>query len=262
MVKAIFFSSLCCVLLICAGCSTLYNPATERNEFILINSATEVALGKSAIQELGKKHRLTSDQALQRRVERIGSRLAKVSDRQDIQYVFAVLEDKELNAMALPGGYIYVYQGLMEALNDDELAYVVGHEIGHVAARHIAKKLQANMAYQVLLGVAFAGMGDSTKARSQEIATGANLAYSILLELPFSRKDEYEADALGVRYSVRAGFDPYASLNALAKLKQGQGAGSKLLVYFRTHPYVDDRIQALNKIIPDVVAKNAKAYAQ
>lgn len=245
------------LILTLSGCSTLYNPATGRNEFIMINSQTEVGLGRSVIDDFTKEHPLVRDQKMQERVLSVGRKVAFVSDRKDIEYNFYVIEDKELNASTFPGGFIFMNKGLMDVLNDDELAYVLSHEVGHVAARHIAKKIQSNMAYQLLLGLAFAGAGDRTGGSVQTIAQGVDTVYN-LIALSYSRKDEYEADRLGVKYAYLAGFNPYGSINALEKIKQGEGLNWKVLGYFRTHPYVEDRIKALKIIIPETIEKNRK----
>lgn len=237
-----------CWLVFLSGCSTLYNPASGKKEFILINSAIEEAIGKNVISEITKDHPVSKDRYLTERVKRIGERLAHASDRQDINYKFSVLEDKELNAMALPGGYIYINSGLAKALNDDELAYVLGHEVGHVALRHIAKKIQSNMAYQLVLGIAFASLGDDPGKSAQDIASGVDTVYN-LISLGYSRKDEYEADRLGVKYAARSGFKPDAAISALEKIKKEEGPNWKVLGYFRSHPYADERIAAIKKII-------------
>ncbi len=233
------------ILLLClAGCATLYNPATGRNEFILIDSKTEVAIGRNVIDDLIRRHPLSDDENLQRRIQRIGRHIASVSDRQDIEYEFKVLADKELNALTLPGGFIYINKGLVDRLTDDEIAYVLAHEVGHTAARHIAKKLQANMAYQLLLSVAFASVGSQAGESAADVARGIDTVYN-LIGLSYSRKDEFEADRLGAKYVFKAGFNPYACLSALEKIKKSEGANWKVLRYFRTHPYVDERIEAL-----------------
>ncbi|MBI4707036.1 MAG: M48 family metalloprotease [Candidatus Omnitrophica bacterium] len=237
-----------------SGCSTLYNPATGRNEFIMINSQTEVQLGRSVVNDFIKEHPLVRDQKMQERALAIGRKVAFVSERKDIEYNFYVIEDKELNASTFPGGFIFMNKGLMDVLNDDELAYVLAHEVGHVAARHIAKKIQSNMAYQLLLGVAFAGTGSGSGENAQTIAQGVDTVYN-LISLSYSRKDEYEADRLGVKYAYLAGFNPYGAINALEKIKQGEGPSWKILGYFRTHPYVEDRQKALKTIIPEVAKK-------
>jgi predicted Zn-dependent protease len=249
MVKIFKCLFLTAVLLILSGCTTLYNPATGRNEMIFLNSASEVSIGQGVIPDFLKQHPLSTNSELRRRVEAVGGRLAAVSDRQDIAYHYDLLADKELNALALPGGYVYVYEGLAKILNDDELAYVIGHETGHVAARHIAKQMQANMTYQVLLGIAFAAVGDKAGGSSDTLAQGMNTIYN-MVALGYSRQDEYQADRLGARYAFRAGYNPWASLSALEKIKKEEGPNWKVLGYFRSHPYVEDRIKALQTAIP------------
>ncbi|MFA5089838.1 MAG: M48 family metallopeptidase [Candidatus Omnitrophota bacterium] len=230
------------------GCATLYNPATERKELIFIDSKTEAAIGKTMISQINQGRPPLKDKGEQERIERLGRRLAQVSDRQDIGYHFFALEDKELNAMALPGGFIYVNSGLIAILNDDELAYVLGHETGHTAARHIAKKIQAGIGYQLLLSIAFASISDNTEPVARDVAQGVDMVYG-LIEKGYSRQDEYEADRLGVKYAFKAGFQPQAALTALEKIKKGEGPNWKILGYFRTHPYVEERIAALKAYI-------------
>lgn len=236
----------------------MYNSATGRNEFIFINSETETAIGRSVQQDLLKKKDLSKDINLNERVKKIGRRLVSVSERKDIEYGFYVLEDDQLNAMALPGGFIYVNKGLAQILNDDELAYVIGHEVGHVTGRHIAKKLQVNMGYQLILGIAFAGLGDKAQGATAQItAQGVDTIYN-LVSLGYSRQDEYQADRFGVRYSNSAGFDPYSALSALEKIKKVDGPNWKILGYFRSHPYVDERSAVLKTYIPELVAQRGK----
>jgi len=253
MIKIIFAKFVVwAAVLILSGCTTIYNSATKKNEFIFIDSATEVALGQSVIPELTKQHKISQDKPLLDRVNRVGARIARVSDRQDIEYKFSVLMDKDLNAQTLPGGFIYVNAGLMDIFSDNELAFVIAHEVGHVAARHIAKKIQSHMAYQVILGIAFASLGgNSASAGAQTAIQGADTMYN-LLALSYSRKDEYEADRLAVKYAYKSGFDPNASISALERLKGSEGSNWKALKYFRTHPYVDERIQALKSLIPNL----------
>ncbi len=255
MVKAIFANAVIFGwLLNLSGCATIYNSATGKNELIFINSPTETAMGRNVQKDLLKKHPLANDPVLQERVQRVGRLVAGVSDRKDIVYSFSVLADKELNALALPGGYIYVYKGLMDIINDDELAYVLGHETGHVAARHIAKKLQSNLAYQLILNMAFTGVSAATGVNAQPIAMGADKVYS-LIELGFSRKDEYEADRLAAKYAFRSGFNPYGAISALEKIKKMEGPDWKVLGYFRSHPYAEERIKVLNGFIPGLTAE-------
>lgn len=256
MVKNIFRNTtIIVILLFSSGCATLYNPATGKKEFIFISSATEVAIGQGLITEITKEHPVSNDKDLLNRVGSVGARISDVSDRKDIEYKFSVLEDKELNAMALPGGFIYVNNGMMKALNNDELAYVVGHEVGHVAARHIAKHLQVNMAYQLLLAVAFSSLNKKEDKKSENIIMGVNLVFN-LIALGYSRQDEYEADRLAAKYSFKSGYNPYAALSCLEKLKKLEGPNWKLLEYFKSHPFTDERINALKAFIPQLAKEN------
>jgi predicted Zn-dependent protease len=238
------------LLFISAGCATLYNPATGRNEFILINTPAEINIGKNIAAEISKKQALITEQIPVSRVQTIGKRLSAVSERKDIEYKFYVLADEELNALSLPGGFIYINKGLLDILNDSELAFVLGHEIGHVTARHAVKKIQSNMAYQMLASIAFAGLESKTSGLVN-IAKSANIAYN-LIGLGYSREDEFESDRLGAKYAFKAGFGPNAALTSLEKLKGSQDSGPRLLVYLRTHPYVNDRISALKNFIPEL----------
>jgi len=251
MVKNILKTAIILFLAISlSGCATTYNPATGKNEIILINSSTEVSIGQKVIPELLKEYPLSDDAKMQERLNKIGSRIAAVSDRKDIGYKFSVLKDKELNAMTIPGGFIYVNAGLMKVLNDEELAYVLAHEVGHTAARHIVKKIQSNMTYQLILAAAFTGLGGDA-GNAADAVQGVDTVYS-LIALSYSRKDEYEADRLGAKYAFYSGFDPQASISALEKIKKEEGPNWKALGYFRTHPYVDERIAALKKFIPEL----------
>lgn len=253
MVKRICWNiAFTAVLLFLPGCATLYNPATGKNEFILINTPAEINIGKNIAAEISKNQPAVTEKKAVELVRAIGRRLSAVSERKDIEYRFFILADKELNALSLPGGFIYINKGLLDILNADELAFVLGHEIGHVTARHAVKKIQSNMAYQMLTNIVFAGMENRANSLVN-IAKSANIAYN-LIALGYSREDEYESDRLGVKYALKAGFNPYASLSSLEKLKNNQIQESKILIYLKTHPYVDDRISALKKNIPELSA--------
>src|SRR5512136_355457 len=153
-------------LLSLIGCATLYNPATQKQEVIFINEQTEISLGKSVSAEMSGKQKFSSDPAELMRTKKIGNAIAAVSDRPGLNYEFDVLADKELNALSLPGGIIYINQGLLAILTNDELAFVLGHEVGHVAAKHAVKRIQSSMLFQSVLSVAFAAAGGSQAAQN------------------------------------------------------------------------------------------------
>jgi predicted Zn-dependent protease len=224
--------------LLIAGCVTIYNPATERKETFFIDTNSEVSIGRDMTKQIEQKYKVSADASLKQRVERIGKRIAAASDRQDLQYQFNVIQDKELNAFALPGGFIYVNSGLMNAATDDELACVLAHEVGHVAARHSVKKLQTTLGYQLVLGLALGATGQQAMGSAMDVVYG-------LINLGYSRQDEQLSDKLSVKYAKKAGFNPYGMITFFEKLKkdsQTQGGHYKP-VFLSSHPGTDERIQ-------------------
>lgn len=221
-----------------SGCATVINPATGRKEYIMIGTAEETSIGEQVSAEIETNYRLSHDEAMVERVNRIGLKIAKVSDRQDLTYHFKVLENKETNAVSTPGGYVYVNSGLIEKANDDELAAVIAHEVGHIAARHAVQAMQANMATSVIAGLVFAKMNSK-----EEVRQGAGVALNLIM-LGYSREDEFEADKLGVRYAYYAGFDPNGSVTFLEKLQKEQKERplDRGLVYLRSHPLNSERV--------------------
>ena len=230
-----------------SGCATLYNPATERKEIVLVTTPMEVLIGQNAAMQLAQRYAFIKDPREIDRVTEIGERLVKVSDRTDLKYHFAVVEDKEINAFTMPGGYIYINSGLIAMTNDDELACVIGHEIGHVAARHIAKKLQTQLGYDILMGIAL--QNANVSQMQQVIGVTFNL-----VELGYSREDELLADRLGAKYAYKAGYDPYAMVSFLKKLNE-KDKNSMGPVFLRSHPYTSQRIQLMEKELPSIISK-------
>ena len=228
-----------------AACATIYNPATGRRE-TLLTTPVEVALGNVARTQMGlfslKVGAVPDDQYA--RVQEIGRRIARVSDRQDVAYQFGVIREKGLNAFTLPGGTIYVYTGLIEQADEDELAAVLSHEMGHAAARHTAKQLQADLGFTLLMQIAAAAGAAPDAARVADSMYG-------LLRNGYSRQDELEADRLGIRYALRAGYNPEGMVTFLEKMLQEhpEDAVDKASVWRRTHPLTSDRIAQAKKEI-------------
>ncbi len=238
------------ILLFLPGCATFYNPATGQKEYLFVTTPAEVSIGKTLSAEISKEYDISDDPDLTARVNKIGDLLKKVSDRQDLAYHFYVINDDSLNAFTTPGGYVYVNSGLVKKATDDELACVIGHEIGHIAARHIAKKLQAKLGYDILMNIALrkAGLRDFQKAIS--------VSYNLIL-LGYSREDELLADRLGAKYAYRADYDPYAMISFLKKLKKTE-KDSMGFVFLRSHPYVDKRIKMMELYIPSMIKSGSE----
>ena len=235
-----------------SGCATIYNPATGRKEVIFINSASEAIIGKNTASQISEKYKLIDSGKEIDRLNEIGNRVAVVSDRQDIEYKFYIIDDKKLNAFTIPGGHVYIFKGLYDKLDDDELASVVAHEIGHVAARHVVKKMEANLGYQVLSTIALItyakNADDDKKKLAGYVAYAGATAFNLVL-LGYSRKDEFQADELSVKYASSAGFDPHGMMKALEKLKDQDKKGIPVPYILRSHPYIDQRVTRLEELI-------------
>jgi len=231
------------------GCASLgtYNTATGRREIIVIPTGEEVLMGEDIHRKLLREFRLSPDQAKLKRLKRVGSRVSQVSDRQDYQYRFFLIEKDELNAFTTPGGNIYVFTGLLDRLKtDDELSAVLAHEVGHCAARHTVKKFQAALGYDLIGTIVFKSV--PMEEQAQRIAA---LSTNVLMSLVFSaysRRDEYEADRLGLKYMDLAGYDPDGMIQAFQILEE-ESKGPDVPLILRTHPYLKDRIEAAKKEI-------------
>ena len=235
---------LLCFALFCSGCATVYNPATGREESVWIDTPQEVSIGRSMVASVEKRFRPYSNLLVQARVNAIGQQVARFSDRKDIRYHFKVIDEDEVNAFAVPGGYVYVFRGLVEkAESDAEIASVLAHEIGHIAARHPVKKMETQMGYGVLMSLAFA------KSKNKDFARYIDLGFN-LISLGYSREAELLADRLSIRYVTRAGYDPYAVVTFLEKLqKLNEKQEVPYLVIFRSHPLLSQRIGAAKQEI-------------
>jgi len=235
------------ITVFCNGCASLgtYNPATGRSEFIFISTPEEISLGEQVHRELESQFEFSDLPDDLSRVERVGQRVAGVSDRQDYDYRFFVIEKDELNAFTTPGGRIYVYTGLLDKMaSDDQVASVLAHEIGHCAARHTVKKYQAALGYDLIGNIVLSRVSEGAQQ-------AASLSSGVLMNLVFSsysRRDEYEADRLGIKYMGLSGYDPDASIETLEILeRESKGGGAPLIL--RSHPHLSDRIRAAREEI-------------
>jgi predicted Zn-dependent protease len=224
-----------------SGCASEYNIATRQQEWIYYTTDKEVKIGESIVKEVEKKYKFVDDPLIINRVEEIGKKIVAVCDRKDIDYHFYVLNEEEINAVSLPGGFVYVNKGLIDKIsNDDELAGVLAHEVGHIVARHSVKKLQAMMGYSLLRLLL------AQAPQPAEVGTGADWAF-LQLMLGYSREDELLADQLAARYTKLAGYDPNSLINFLENLRQAEKYKLKPLSYVKTHPYIPDRIRIIKQ---------------
>ena len=235
-----------------AGCTQVRNPATGELQYTSMTPADEVRIGREehpkVLAQFGGAYR---DAALAAYVTRVGERVKSVSELSGQRFTFTLLDSDVVNAFALPGGYVYVTRGLLAlADNEAELAGVLGHEVGHVTARHTAQRYDRAVAGQVgVLGATILGGvlgGDLGAQLAQQVAGTAATAYV----QGFSREQEFEADQLGIRYLARAGYDPLAMstfLDALdresALRRRIEGGGERPPDWLASHPRTKDRVR-------------------
>ncbi len=210
-----------------------------------ISNVQEVQLGKEINQELisSGRAKIYKNQSINSYVNQIGQRLAKTSQRPNIPYTFQVVDDDSINAFATMGGYVYVHTGLIAAAdNEAELASVIGHEIGHIVARHALEQMKQRAISQGLLSAA--GLD-----RSNAIQIGMDLAIS----RPNSRADELEADRFGLKNIIQANYAPAGILGFMNKLLKRSGSVPSFL---STHPATSERIRILQNNIDPATANN------
>jgi predicted Zn-dependent protease len=243
-----------------AACAT--NPVTGKSELSLVSEQQEIQMGQQGAQQVAQEIGLVKDQALQNYVQSIGSGIASKSERPNLPWTFRVVDDPSPNAFALPGGYIFVTRGLLDLMNNEaELATVLGHEIGHVTARHSVQQMSQQQLAQLALGIG--SILSPTVAQFGGI-TSQGLG---LLFLKYGRDDERQADDLGFRYALNQGYD-VRYMDDVFRSLQRLGEASKesaLPTWLATHPGEAERIQTIDtklaQLQPSQLA-NAKVNAQ
>ena len=233
-----------------AGCAQ--NPVTGQSDFVMMSEAQEIAIGRQYNEQVIKnQYQVYESKALQDYVNGIGQKLAKKSHRPNLQYRFTVLDTPEINAFALPGGYVYITRGIMAYLNSEaQLAAVVGHEIGHVTARHGVRQQSAAQAANLGLTIASIFVPEINSMGGQNLT---NLIGGALLS-GYGREQELEADRLGAQYLARADYDPQAIISVLRVLKDQELKDAELAKQegreprrysglFSTHPDNDTRLK-------------------
>ncbi len=228
-----------------SGCSV--NPVTGEREIVLMSPEQEKSLGAQAAEQIEKQIGLVNDPELTAYVSAIGQRLAADSPRQDMEYRFYVADMEEPNAFALPGGYIYVSRGLLTLSNsEDELANVIGHEIGHVAARHSAQRQTRATGLGILtaVGTIFAGVKGGAQAAQQVQQLGQVVGAGLIAT--YGREQERQSDEIGQNLAAENGWSPLGMRDFMAQLGDYTvlKTGSKReMSWFDSHPTTDERVQ-------------------
>lgn len=224
------------------------NPATGERQLILVSESQEIQMGRDADQDVVRSLGLVEDQAWQDYVQRIGETMGRASERPNLPWTFRVVDDPVVNAFALPGGFIYVTRGILTHFSSEaEMAGVLGHEIGHVTARHSVSQMSRQQLAQLGLGIG--------TVLAPDLAPWAQVAQAGLglLFLSYSRADEQQADGLGLRYMTAQGYDPNemaATFKMLAESSDASGGG-RVPGFLSTHP---DPLDRRDRILQEIAA--------
>ena len=231
-----------------SGCfSSEYSVATHTQDVFFYSTEREVAMGQNIARMISREFKISNSPYDIQRLQAISDKIVKVIDRQELSYYFYVIEEdgegkSHINAFSIPGGYVYIFKELFDLLDDDELAFVISHEVGHIVSRHHIKRLQAAMGYNFLLLASTGAQADP------EFTRGLSFALAQILTA-YSREDEFNADELAVKYSQLAGFEPYAGIRVQQELYEQGKKEIRPLSYFRTHPYTAQRIRRIKETL-------------
>jgi len=223
--------------------SCAVNPVSGKKQIMLVSEEQELTMGKEADPQIIQEFGLYADSGLQRYMNQQGQAIAKISHRSNIPYHFRVLDSDVVNAFAVPGGYVYFTRGIMAQFNNEaQFAGVLGHEIGHITAKH--GTVQQTNQTLAQLGLMVAVISDKRLAQFAETANqGLNLLF-----LKYSRDDETQSDELGVQYSSQLGYDAHEMATFFTTLqRQDSKSASTLPEFLSTHPDPGNRFNAVNK---------------
>ena len=233
-----------------SGCETV--PYTGRQQLQLVSPEEEAQMGVQAFKEIVGKATLSSDTQVNAMVQRVGARVAAVTEL-PYQWEFRVIQDdKQANAFALPGGKVAVYTGMLPITRDEAgLAAVIGHEIAHVVARHGGERLSQQMGVQTATQL-LAGMSSSNPTTVQLVAAALGAGAQVGVLLPFGRAQESEADHIGLILMAKAGYDPRAAVTLWTRMAEA-AKGQRPPEFLSTHPSEATRIQQIQGWLPEAL---------
>ncbi len=235
------------ILVLVTACETA--PITGRHQLMLVSSDEELQLGEAAYRKTLKESKINQDPALNAMVKRVGERIAAAADRPDYRWEFTLIDDKTPNAFALPGGKVAVYTGILPYTKDEKgLAVVVGHEVGHALARHGAERMSAGLLTEIGTAGAAAVFGGQDPETAKAVETAFGIGSQVGILLPFTRKQESEADRIGLTLMAQAGYDPREAVEFWKRMEQaGDGKPPEFL---STHPSGATRIDQIRAWLP------------
>jgi predicted Zn-dependent protease len=238
---------------IVVACETV--PYTGRSQLQFMSPEQESQMGVQAFQQTLAKAKVSSDAAASEMVTRVGSRIAAVTGHPEYKWEYRLIQDdKQANAFALPGGKVAVYTGILPITRDESgLAAVLGHEIGHVVARHGGERLSQQMLVNVGLETTMATLSGGNPATVQAVASLLGAGATVGVLLPWSRAQESEADHLGLILMAKAGYDPHAARDLWVRMAAASQGSGKPPEFLSTHPSDPTRIRQIEVWLPEAM---------
>lgn len=240
IIRKLMLISVIFTLIAVSGCVT--NPVTGKEQFMLVSPREDIEIGRKYAPEVEKQlgGKIESP-VIEQYINSIGQKVARVSHNKDLKFTYVAVNDDSMNALALPGGYIFITRGMLEKLNNEsQLAGILAHETLHVTARHSAAAMSQQIGMGALLSVAM------TQTTSQGASTAARLTTQ-LIGLKYSREAEKEADRYGMDYMVKAGYSPNGMVETMQIL--AEESTQRPVEFFSTHPNPENRVGLLKRHI-------------
>jgi len=223
---------------------------TGRSQFIVVSDSQERQLGEDAYKETLSKQRLSTRNDWQAQLRRVGQRIAAVAEKPDYKWEFNVLQGKEVNAFALPGGKVAFWECIMPIAQDDNgIAVIMGHEVAHALARHGAERMSQAVGAQAIGQVLSVGVGKVSPAMRDDVLKAYGLGATVGVLLPWGRTQESEADRIGLSLMAKAGYDPSAAVTFWERMSKV--AGDKPPEFLSTHPSDATRINQIKEWLPE-----------
>ncbi len=247
----IFFAL--CLLVLSVGCRT--TPITGRRQVLIVPESREISMGLKAYEDTLSSQQFSTNKRWSEMVERVGRRIANVANRPDYQWEFRLIESPEMNAFALPGGKVAIYEGILPVCESEAgLAVVMSHEIAHALARHGGERMSQEYIVSGLGTVMnWAMQNRATALTQQRVAKAFGIASKYGVVLPYSRKHESEADHMGMLLMAQAGYDPREAPFFWERFGRAQ-AGQQPIEFLSTHPADARRAAELRELLPEAIA--------
>lgn len=241
--------------LLMSACATA--PYTGRRQIMLTSEGQENTMGYQAFSQIRHQYKPSRDTQANEMVTRVGQRIADAANRPDYRWEFVVFQDDTPNAFCLPGGKVGIFTGILKYTQDEAgLATVISHEVAHALVRHAGERMSQGMVAQIGsigLGVAMAGQSPyAASAAQQAYGLGANVG----VLLPYSRKQESEADEVGLILMAKAGYDPEAAVGFWQRMVAGNKGKAKPPAFLSTHPTDERRISEIQRLLPGIKEKH------